>query len=488
MLSRSRPHIVESLALALILLLACSGQAFAQGDEPDELSDDPIKLFDQGQKAHAKKNYEDALEFYEQALKLRPDFPEAEYQRAGALAALNRPAESEKAYRRAAELLPKWALPHATLGLMLARVEGRGKDAEAELRRALELDDKDELGAKKLPVVVALADMRARAGDKRESLALWQRATALGERDPALWVARGSIERETRDDVAALKSFSRALEIEPGHVEARLRRAELFFETGKGDPALEDTRAAEAAAGSDAKLKLGVANLYTFMGLPSEARRVLDSLPAEVRDAGESAQLRLALDARCEDTPEARAALEKIVEREPRNASLLSCLGALYRVSDPARALDFFRRASEVEPTNVDYATGYAASLLQLRRFPEAAAILERVLKAAPGHYAAHANFGTALYSLRLYKRAIEEYKWISRAKPEIAVIHFLIGSSHDHLGEYREALAAYETFLARADAQTNQLEIEKVKLRLPTLRRQIERGEGVKTERKNHR
>ena len=45
----------------------------------------------------------------------------------------------------------------------------------------------------------------------------------------------------------------------------------------------------------------------------------------------------------------------------------------------------------------------------------------------------------------------------------------------------YREALAAYETFLARADAQKNQLEIDKVNLRLPSLRNQIKRGEGPK-------
>ncbi|HEX3184912.1 MAG TPA: hypothetical protein VHQ94_08940, partial [Pyrinomonadaceae bacterium] len=55
------------------------------------------------------------------------------------------------------------------------------------------------------------------------------------------------------------------------------------------------------------------------------------------------------------------------------------------------------------------------------------------------------------------------------------------IATSHDYLGEYPEALAAYEKFLAAADAKTNQLEIDKVKLRLPSLRRQIQLGEGAK-------
>ena len=47
------------------------------------------------------------------------------------------------------------------------------------------------------------------------------------------------------------------------------------------------------------------------------------------------------------------------------------------------------------------------------------------------------------------------------------------------------EALDAYETFLAHADARTNQLEIEKVNLRLPSLRKQIKLGQGAKSDRK---
>jgi ATP/maltotriose-dependent transcriptional regulator MalT len=77
------------------------------------------------------------------------------------------------------------------------------------------------------------------------------------------------------------------------------------------------------------------------------------------------------------------------------------------------------------------------------------------------------------------------EYKWIERAKPELAVIHFFIAISHDRMGEYEAALAEYETFLARADASVNQLEIEKVNLRLPSLRNQIKRGEGVKKDKR---
>jgi tetratricopeptide (TPR) repeat protein len=181
------------------------------------------------------------------------------------------------------------------------------------------------------------------------------------------------------------------------------------------------------------------------------------------------------------DAATARKALEKLLEKNPRNARLLGRLGASYRTDDPARALDFYRRAVEIQPDAPEYALGYGAALVQARRFAEAANILRQVVKASPDNYAAHANLATALYESKRYREAIPEYEWILTAKPEIAVAHYFIATSHDYLGEYTDALASYEKFLLVADARTNQLEIDKVKLRLPTLKRQIQLKEGAK-------
>ena len=82
---------------------------------------------------------------------------------------------------------------------------------------------------------------------------------------------------------------------------------------------------------------------------------------------------------------------------------------------------------------------------------------------------------------MKRYPEALIEYEWLLRTKPDLSVAHYFIATSYDYLGQYQEALTAYENFLARADIKTNQLEIEKVKLRLPLLRRQIKLGEGAK-------
>ncbi len=479
MLSRFYYHAFV-YAFTLALLLCCASSVSAQGYELSEDDGYPVKLFNRGQDAHAKKDYELALEFYEQAVKLRPDFPEAEFQKASALAALKRLPEAEKSYRRAMELRPDWPFPPAALGVLLARVEGREKEAEPVLLRALELD------AKNLTALVALAEIRARTGDAGGAVQFWQRATNIKEDDTSLWLARSSAERAAKDTAAALRSLDRALTLEPNRVDARMKRAEILLEAGDNARAVEDGRALETVSKTDAQAALVAANIYGRAGLFEDARRVYDSLPEAVKISAEGKKLREALNARCEDTPESREALAKLVEREPRDAAAHACLGSLLRRSDPARSLELYKRAVEIEPRNAEYATGYAAALIQLRKFAEAATILQRVIQAVPDNYAAHANMAAALYELKLYKQAIVEYKWINGARPDLAVVFFFIGSAHDQIGEYEDALAAYENFLRGADAQANALEVDKVNLRLPILRRQIERGEGVKRGKKS--
>ncbi|MBV8856715.1 MAG: tetratricopeptide repeat protein [Acidobacteria bacterium] len=476
--SRER-RLVAALACALLLVCA-HGAAAQERDEFDETATDPVKLFNRGQEAHAKKDYERALELYEEALQVKPDFAEAEFQKAAALVALKRLPEAEKSYRRAMELSKTWALPPAALGLMLVRTPGREKEAEPLLRRALELD------AKNLTAVVALAELRVRAGDAAESATFWRRATELKPDDASLWLSLARAELNAKDSAGALKSFGRALDVDSASVEARLGRADLLISTGEKERALEDVRALEVLAKSDWKLAIAIANRYGLVGKKEEARRIYDSLPAEAKQSEEGRKLSAALnDLPCEETPEARAALEQLIASDPKNAPALACLGRLERTGKPERSAQLYRRAAEAEPSNADYAVGYAAALVQLKRFEEAVAVLRRVIAAAPEHYEAHANLAAALFELKLYNPAIVEYKWIGSAKPELAVVHFFIAIAHDRMGEYEEALSEYETFLARADAGVNQLEIEKVNLRLPTLRNQVKRGEGAKKDKR---
>ncbi len=241
---------------------------------------------------------------------------------------------------------------------------------------------------------------------------------------------------------------------------------------------------------------LRLARLYALAGNREEALRTLDSISANfpasetAPSAHEIEALRVELrndsNQNSEPSAEEVAALEQQLRREPNNSKVLARLGSYYRTRDANRSLAYYRRASDLEPRNADYATGYAAALVQARRFNEAVAILRRILNVEPENYAARANLAISLYELKLFPESIEEYRWLLKSRPTLAVAHYFIATALDRMGQFQDALAEYETFLAQANAQTNQLEIEKVNLRLPALRQQIRNGQGVKKRRAN--
>lgn len=470
------------LATAILVPLLWTSAAFAQVDDLGDGAVDPIKLFERGQNAHAHGDLAKALEFYEQAIKLRPEFPEAEFQRGTALVALGRFADAEPAFRRAIELRKDWSMPYASLGALLLR-GNRDKEAEPLLRQAIKLEANNGIALR------GLADVRLRAGDPKEAAEFARRATNDPDSPASAWLLLAVTQRALGDKAAARASLDHALEIDSTNIVALQERADLHAANADYEHAIEDLKTAERIKPDDKQILSRLLGVYERAGKTDEAQRLAQSLGiantaatqselGTIKVVGTAAEIEAA---NSNDPPTARKALEILLQKNPRNAMLLGKLGASYRADDPNRSLDFYRRANEIEPGNPEYATGYSAALVQARRFAEAVIILRKVISVAPDNYTAHANLATALYELKRFAEAVPEYEWLLKAKPDMVVAYYFVAIAHDKLGEYEDALAAYEAFMAHADATANELEIEKVKLRLPSLRRQVKLGQGVK-------
>jgi tetratricopeptide (TPR) repeat protein len=349
------------------------------------------------------------------------------------------------------------------------------------LRQALAIDGNDNLALR------LLSESRLRAGDAKEALDLAKKAIATPDAPPSAWLTLAMAQRANGDRTGARTILDRVLKDQPDNVAALLERADLSTDEKKYDAAIEDLKAASKLKSGDKAVLGRLAYVYQQAGHQEEATKAARAAGLEIQATATDGKTRVVgtpeeIEAANSDDPAvARPALEKLIEKNPNNAGLLSRLGLSYRTENPTRALELLKKAAELEPKSPEYALGYASALVQARRFPEAAQILRKVIQLAPQNYTAHANLATALYEAKQYREAIPEYEWLIAAKPELTVIHFFIATCHDYLGEFPEALASYETFLGSADRKTNQLEIDKVNLRLPTLKRQIQLGEGVK-------
>jgi tetratricopeptide (TPR) repeat protein len=476
----SRPFLFAIIVFALVAV--CASAAAAQTVDYTDGESDPVKLFERAQNAHAKGDLERALALYEEAIKLRPEFPEAEYQRGIALAALRRQDEAEIALRRAIELRKDWVLPHSALGNLLSRSE-KDKEAEPLLRRAL------LLGAKDFTTLDSLSTVRWRAGDKPEALALAQRATEDESAPASAWVWRGIVERANGNAKSAAASLDHALQMEPKNVAALLERAEGRGAAAEYDQATDDLKAALLIVPGDKDISLRLARVYELAGKKDEAQRIYETfgqsldpptpqLPGVLNVKGSAEDIAAA---NADDPKVAQPALEKLIAANPKNAGLFARLGNVTRRTDPQKSAESYRRANEINPKNPEYAVGYAAALVQARHFAEAEPILRRVIAGAPNEYAAHSNLALALFESKRFAEALPELEWEASARPETAATYFFIAIAHDNLQEYQQALEAYEKFMSLADPGVNKLEIEKVNLRLPKLRDQISRGQGVK-------
>jgi tetratricopeptide (TPR) repeat protein len=478
--SISSRFLFERALLVLIFVCAPVPTLSQTEDSFGDAAADPIKLFEQGQSAHARGEIEKALDFYERALQVRPEFAEAEFQKGNALVALGRLPLAHASFERAITLRKNWSLPYSALGALLVR-EGKDQQAEKLFRQALELDQQNNVALR------MLAEIRLRAGDAKEALSLAQRATRDQDAGTGAWVVRAMAERANGDKQAAKASLDHVVEMDSENVAALSERAELWTDQSDYEHAISDLNRALKLRPGDKHILSRLAYANEKAGKPDEARKFAQQAGLTIAQPSSDGTIKVIGTAEeieaanSEDPVTSRKALEKLLEKNPENAMLHARLGALFRTDDPARSLSYYRKAAEIQPNNVDYAAGYAAALVQARRFAEAAVILRRVITSDPKNYTAHANLATALYELKRYAEAVPEYQWILDTRPDLAIAHYFIATAHDYLGEYPEALSAYETFMARADVKTNQLEIDKVKLRLPSLRRQIQLGEGAK-------
>ncbi|MGZ8844454.1 MAG: tetratricopeptide repeat protein [Pyrinomonadaceae bacterium] len=463
----------------LVLLSVCAPCLQAQTPGIDG-EDDPVKLFERGQDAHAKNDYKKAIDLYDAAIKLKPEFPEAEFQRAMALLMTNRKDDALEGFNRAVALRPDWAFAYSKFGTFLGSYGNDWINAEPILRRAIHLNKAD------VDALVVLAQVRQKLGDLTEALTLIRSATSLPAATSSTWRKRSLLEIAAGDKMAALASVDKALALDPQDLGARHDRATLRLNVGDREGAFSDLQVLDQAGhASDLAGAFELAQLYARAGKTVDALRVLDALNEKDRKAPEVIALRAELTSTdAGSSSEERAALEELLLRDPKNASLLARLGNAYRQVDPAKSQDFFYRALQIEPANTKYAVGYGAALVQARRFAEAVTLLRRILAKSPTEYFAHTNLALALFELKDFRSAITEYEWIAAARPELAATYFFIAAAHDNLQQYEHALEAYEKFLSRADPTANKLEIEKVNLRLPVLRDQIKRGQGVKRKR----
>ncbi len=453
-----------AVILAVLLMFVGAGVSYSQTDA-DENSQKAIELFNKGQDAHEKNDLNSAIKFYDEALKIFPEFPEIEYQRGNAYQSLNNSEEAEKSFRRALDLREDWSLPMTSLAAILVE-KGEFAEAETLLTKALEQDGKNFLA------YAALTELRLRTKSSaevlKELLYKLKIVTTQSGATAAIWASRAALENALGLRADAKTSLQRALTLDANNKNALLESGEIALAEGDNTSAMQTAQKLQKTAPNALSVKMFFARALVAVGKSAEAVKFLEGINNPPKEIIELKNKIAATDA------ENAADLEKQLEKDEKNAAVLGRLCNLLRVENPTKALDYCKRAFDIEPKNLNHAVGFGAALVQARQYDAAVNLLRNILQIAPDNSTVRANLATALFQLKRYKEAIAEYNWLIEKTPDLAIAYYFLAISHDYLEQYLDAMANYQQFLKNADAEKNKLEIEKVKLRLPTLEKLI--------------
>jgi tetratricopeptide (TPR) repeat protein len=373
--------------------------------------------FNAGQDLHEAGKLGEALALYDEAIALDDTDFAVHFQRGNALVALGRTAEAVEAFRRTVELQPDFARGFIRLARALATV-GKPIDAEAAFKKAAELEPNN------LDAVLGQAECILARNAPAETVALLEPLAKFGPGDARFFALLGEAQRLTQKNDAALANFNECLQRDAKNTLARRGRAAIQVENRKFAEALEDFRFLYAATPTGDLAADIVATLQSL--------NRTDEAVAFARDAAPKHP----------DTPRLKAVAANL------------------------------EKSGDVDQ---------AVALLREAKYAEAAARYREILAKDPNSYPAHAGLATALFKLDQFAEAAQHFVIVLNQRPDVPATYFFLGVCFDKLGDFPQALKAYEAFLAIAKPEQNQLEIDKVNLRLPSLKRQAAQSKPKK-------
>ncbi|HEU4391107.1 MAG TPA: tetratricopeptide repeat protein, partial [Blastocatellia bacterium] len=230
-----------------------------------------------------EQDWKQAIEYFERAIQLAPDYAAAyaglsdTWQRRGIFSAIN--FEEAELPARAAALMAikldeQLAEGHISLGNVKEFYDWDWAGAEAEFRRALELDP----GSVDAHTFYAVLLMHLERSD--EAIRQCQVAEQLDPLSAATQSVLGRVLYRARRYEEALPHLQRAVEIEPRRRDSNFRLGDVYTELGRYDEAIRAFQNSRELVGDNESFRVGVARVYAKMGRAREARQMIRGVKA----------------------------------------------------------------------------------------------------------------------------------------------------------------------------------------------------------------
>jgi len=236
---------------------------------------------------------------------------------------------------------------------------------------------------------VAEVPLRLRSHQFREAVMAADKALALNPRSPEALYQKGSIAHQQANPKAALSAYDQALQIEPGHVEARVARAGLYVDLGRDADAAADVVELQKRSPGEPRAAYLKALLAERAGDAAAARAalrevvgLLDPVPPDFIRYRPQLQLLNGLSHfGLGEWIKAKPYLESFYRNQP-GSPVSKLLGRIYvQEKNPDRAVDVLEAYLRSYPGDGQALTLLAGAHLAKGRHSKATALMQQALR-----------------------------------------------------------------------------------------------------------
>jgi tetratricopeptide (TPR) repeat protein len=385
-------------------------------------------LAEQGLKALDQKQYQAAVDSFQQAIAADPKDYSLHFNLALAYSLMGKSVEAIPEYQKTLALKPGLAQAELNLGISLLR-EKRAADAVSYFTDAAAQNPKEYRPN------YYLAEALLQAGDPAKAQQAYMAALVINPKSPdaELGLAHALAKQQNLDEAAA--HFKNAGDLDPKYHDDLLELGTLYEAAQKPDAAMAIYQQFPENPG--AQERLGEMLL--------KAGRAADAIPC----------------------------FQTAVAKSPTEANRAALAEAFLKNNEPDKALPVVEQILATNPNDFEIRMLHGRIVRDQRKFPEAAEEFERATKLKPDAVEAWSELASVLVVSENYPEALTALDRVAALHAEKPGHVFLRAIVLDKMRDLKPALAAYQRFLELSHGEFPNQEFQ-ARQRAKTLEREI--------------
>ena len=341
-------------------------------------SNNAIELSKQGNTLFDLQRYQDALEVYEKAVNIRPDYSQGWNGQGKTLDKLKKYKEALVAYDKAIQIQPDYLEAWIGRGFVLGNLQRY-----------------------------------------REAIASFDKALQLNNNNSEVWNAKGEAFSNLNQYDQAIKSYEKAIELKPDNYEAWYKKGLSLQNSKRYEEAIAAYQKVVDLKPDYEQAWYNIGNALVNLQRDKDAFTAYDKAVQYQPNYYQAWLSRGNVLLNLQRYPEAIESFNQVIKYNPGNYKAWYNLGwSLHQTQRYVEAIKSYNKAARIKPN--DYQAWYNMGNSQyiLQQYEDAIASYNKAVRYKPDHSESWYSRGNALFNLKRYQGAIASYDQAIKYKP----------------------------------------------------------------------